>query len=84
MTFHQPREYPVRFVEHPVTGVLEPAFNTEFAAWLMDMTPDELRAEHAFHGTITPEMAARGKAKRLRLGTDDMGDVIEAYMRGEA
>jgi hypothetical protein len=71
-------------VEDPVTGLFEPAFNTEFSAWLFDVTPEQLRTAYAVHGTIPPEIASKGKAKRLRLGTDDVGDAIEAYMRGEA
>lgn len=84
MTFQQTRENPVRMVEDPITGLFEPAFSTEFTAWLMDVTVDQLNTAYALHGTIPPEIAAKGKAKRLRLGTDDIGDAIEAYMRGEA
>lgn len=84
MTDQQEREYPVRVVKHPVTGEPEMAFSTDFTAWLMDISPDQLRAAYALHGKIPPEMLARGKRKReQQLGTDDMGDAIEAYMRGE-
>lgn len=84
MSKDQGREYPVRFVKAGADGEPEMAFDPAFMAWLLDITPEQLKTAYAVHGKIPPELAAKGKAKRARLGTSDMSDAIDAYMRGEA
>ena len=76
------REFPLRFMEHPVTGDPQLVMNPEFTAWIMGLERDRVVAAEEYDRRHIPEdVQARAWVNRQHLR--GLRTAVEAYMRGE-
>lgn len=76
------REFPLRFMEHPVTGEPQLVMNPEFTAWIMGLAPETTSAAEEYDRRHLPaELHARAWVNRQHL--KGLRTAVEAYMRGE-